>query len=37
MLVAGDKSGRWTDWYRQSVPLAEKRYERWMEGENGGY
>jgi hypothetical protein len=36
LLVAGDKSGRWTEWYRQSVPLAEKRYERWMEGENDG-
>jgi hypothetical protein len=36
LLVAGDKSGRWTDWYRQSIPLAEKRYERWMEDENDG-
>lgn len=31
LLVAGDKSGRWTDWYREAVPLAEKRYEQWME------
>ncbi|WP_371598888.1 type II toxin-antitoxin system RelE/ParE family toxin [Streptomyces sp. NBC_00564] len=22
LLVAGDKSGRWRDWYRESVPLA---------------
>jgi hypothetical protein len=33
LLVAGDKSGRWQDWYREAVPVAEKRYERWMEGE----
>jgi hypothetical protein len=32
-LVAGDKSGRWQDWYDEAVPVAEKRYERWMEGE----
>jgi hypothetical protein len=33
LLVAGDKSGRWQDWYDEAVPVAEKRYERWMEGE----
>lgn len=36
LLVAGDKSGQWMDWYHQSIPLAEKRYERWMEDENDG-
>lgn len=25
-LVAGDKSGDWEGWYRQSVPLADERY-----------
>jgi len=26
LLVAGDKAGQWTTWYRQSIPLAEARY-----------
>jgi hypothetical protein len=25
-LVAGDKSGNWEGWYRESIPLADKRY-----------
>lgn len=33
LLVAGDKSGRWTDWYRESIPIAESRYKRWLNGE----
>lgn len=27
LLVAGDKSGRWRQWYTDSVPVAESRYE----------
>jgi hypothetical protein len=30
LLVAGDKSGRWTQWYREAIPLAEQRYERYL-------
>jgi len=30
LLVAGDKAGRWTEWYRESVPLAEQRYETYL-------
>jgi hypothetical protein len=26
-LVAGDKSGRWREWYREAIPLADARYE----------
>jgi hypothetical protein len=26
LLVAGDKSGDWSGWYRKAVPLAERRY-----------
>lgn len=26
LLVAGDKSGRWREWYVDNIPLAEKRY-----------
>ncbi|MEW2398618.1 type II toxin-antitoxin system RelE/ParE family toxin [Streptomyces sp. NPDC046862] len=31
LLVAGDKSGQWTEWYRRSVPLAESRYAEWLD------
>jgi hypothetical protein len=30
LLVAGDKAGRWRDWYRESVPLAEARYDEYL-------
>jgi hypothetical protein len=30
LLVAGDKAGRWKTWYRQAIPLAEQRYERYL-------
>jgi hypothetical protein len=30
LLAAGDKSGRWTDWYREAIPLAEQRYEIYL-------
>ncbi|WP_280508621.1 type II toxin-antitoxin system RelE/ParE family toxin [Nocardia flavorosea] len=26
VLVAGDKSGQWQQWYREAVPLADKRF-----------
>jgi hypothetical protein len=30
LLVAGDKSGRWTDWYRRAIPEAERLYEDYL-------
>jgi hypothetical protein len=33
LLVAGDKSGQWNDWYRDNIPLAEERYEKWLAGD----
>ncbi len=30
LLVAGDKAGRWKEWYGESIPLAEQRYERYL-------
>ena len=33
MLVAGDKSGQWSEWYAESIPIAEARYERWLAGD----
>lgn len=33
LLTAGDKAGRWAQWYAQHIPLAERRYERWLAGD----
>ena len=30
LLVAGDKSGRWREWYRQAIPRAEQLYEMYL-------
>jgi hypothetical protein len=30
LLVAGDKAGHWTRWYRDAIKLAEDRYTRFM-------
>lgn len=30
-LVAGDKSGRWDRWYRDAVPLADKRFDEHLQ------
>lgn len=30
LLVAGDKSGRWTDWYREAIPMAEALYDQYV-------
>jgi hypothetical protein len=30
MLVAGDKAGQWSAWYRDAIPLAEHRYETYL-------
>jgi hypothetical protein len=34
LLVAGDKAGNWFRWYRDNIPLAERRYTTWL---HGGY
>ncbi|WP_336879565.1 type II toxin-antitoxin system RelE/ParE family toxin [Rhodococcus globerulus] len=31
LLVAGDKAGEWKQWYIDNIPLAEDRYELWLE------
>ncbi len=33
LLVAGDKAGNWTRWYRENIPLAERRYAQWLAGD----
>jgi hypothetical protein len=30
MLVGGDKSGRWQDWYAEMVPVAESLYAEYL-------
>ena len=32
LLVAGDKTGNWTRWYRDNISLAERRYATWLAG-----
>ncbi|MFD7506851.1 type II toxin-antitoxin system RelE/ParE family toxin [Streptomyces sp. NPDC059850] len=31
LLVAGDKAGHWRRWYDEAVPLAEKRYQQYLD------
>lgn len=35
LLVAGDKAGDWTRWYRDSIPIAEQRFAKWLAGGYG--
>lgn len=30
LLIAGDKAGSWSDWYRTIIPRAEERYEEYV-------
>jgi hypothetical protein len=32
LLVAGDKSGWWDQWYRDAIPAAEAAYEAYLKG-----
>jgi hypothetical protein len=32
LLVAGDKAGNWTRWYRDNIPIAEQRFATWLAG-----
>ena len=31
LLVAGDKAGRWDDWYKRAIPLADDRFDEHIE------
>ena len=33
LLTAGDKSGQWSEWYDENIPVAEARFERWLAGD----
>jgi hypothetical protein len=28
--IVGDKAGQWNAWYREAIPLAEDRYDRYL-------
>jgi hypothetical protein len=33
LLVAGNKAGDWTRWYRAAIPIAETAYDGWLAAE----
>ena len=33
LLVAGDKAGRWNQWYTQHIPIADDRFDEWLDSE----
>lgn len=40
MLLAGDKQGAWSKWYRKNVPVADDRYDEHLQTlkeEKGGH
>jgi len=30
LLVAGNKAGDWSRWYKRPIPVAEGAYEKWL-------
>ncbi|NEE02646.1 type II toxin-antitoxin system RelE/ParE family toxin [Phytoactinopolyspora halotolerans] len=32
LLIAGDQAGQWKQWYRENIPVAEQRYQKWLDG-----
>lgn len=38
LLVAGDRAGNWTRWYRDNIPIADERFDEHLaeHGERGG-
>lgn len=35
LLVAGDKAGNWKRWYDVNIPIAEQRYDNWLNAQHG--
>ncbi len=31
LLIGGDKTGRWREWYREAIPLADNLYDEHLE------
>jgi len=36
VLVAGDKTNDWKDWYRRNIPVADRMFEQHQRGIRGG-
>jgi hypothetical protein len=36
LLLGGDKTGEWKNWYDRNIPIAEQRYEDWLATKRGG-
>lgn len=36
LLVGGDKTGNWKEWYRTNIPVAERRYRLYLQEEDHG-
>jgi hypothetical protein len=30
LLVGGDKTGRWSEWYREAIPLADDLFDQYL-------
>jgi hypothetical protein len=30
LLLGGDKTGRWEEWYREAIPMADGLYEAYL-------
>ena len=35
LLIAGDKSGQWSRWYKSAIPEAEERYALYLKERQG--
>lgn len=35
LLIAGDKAGQWSRWYRSAIPEAEQRYALYLKERQG--
>ncbi len=33
LLIAGDKAGRWKQWYDVNIPIADDRFDEWLTNE----
>lgn len=30
LLIAGNKAGNWSDWYRTAIPQADDAFDAWL-------
>lgn len=31
MLIGGDRSGRWSSWYEEAIPLADDLFDQYLD------